>query len=360
MHKIDNNDLQYAKERADVIGWVPDVRGEDGKINPHMTRFVTADNMFMDVFHVKPIYYETIGGEWRPMGEICEHHGNRKIVLNENWRLAHPRFIDWLSKRQKLFGGELLLPTPFGEILSSYQNIARPVISTGMTVTTVYPDPDPETTSCDGAVSYKDSSAWTTKQPASAGLIANDTATIIGEGFGMGVFNVSGNNWIERGHAGFDTSAIGSDTIDSVVFSGYSDGTADVYTVTGFEYARIAKSTPASNTAVVVGDYDQYGNVGNPATGEYSSIIISSLNTTGYSDFTFNGTGEADINGSGVTNLSLRCGDDRTTEPAGWSNNDRNRFIFLSAEQTGTTTDPKMVITHTASAALNTNFLAVW
>lgn len=105
--KVDPNDLNFIKERGYMpCGWVPCPRGEGGKINPQVTQFKLDETKSVSVFHNKPVYYETVNYTWRPLEEVCEHHGNRKIILNElALERMHPRFMAWLQKRQQLIEG---------------------------------------------------------------------------------------------------------------------------------------------------------------------------------------------------------------------------------------------------------------
>jgi hypothetical protein len=99
----------------------------------------------VDVFHVKPIYYEALDGSWRPMAEVCTHHGNRRIVLAPHaWGMIHPRFLQWLMKRQRLLGSALEFD---GGVLAPER------LEFALTLT-AYPDASPETTTMDGHVGY--------------------------------------------------------------------------------------------------------------------------------------------------------------------------------------------------------------
>lgn len=352
-HQVDNNDLQHARRLGyDVVGWVPQLHADDGRPYFNTTQFVKADGSFVSIFHVKPVYYETTTGHWRPLSEITSHQGNKNIVLNEHWRNASIRFIDWLTKRQALFGHELLLPTPFGDL--HLQEFARPVISIGLTTTTVYPDPDTETTTCDGAVGERDFGTWSAIQTSTDGEGINDSATFIGYNIGPGVGKAGNGRWIiDRGHTGFDTSSIGSDTIDSATYSIQGlTGNVSNNVDTSFDYIFPTASSPASNTGLATTDFDDIGDSVGAPTQYATAIDITSISTASYNDFTLNASGEANINTSGVSNFGIRSGDDQTAAPIpAWSNNQINRAIFISAETTGTSTDPKLVVEHSASAS---------
>lgn len=349
-HLVDHNDLDFALKRyPNIIGWVPDVRGHRGKINPHLSRFYTKDGAYIDVFHTKPIYYETISRHWRPLSEITHYHGNKNIILNPIASLkAHPTYLKWLEKRCSLLGGSLT----HGNVLSPYMNELM-VAFPGLTTTTVYPDPSPETTTVDGCVAHNNNSTsvWATVHGSANGTAINDTGAEINQGF-VGTASVGKRgtaNWgIERGMTGFDTSAVGSDTIDS--------GTVSLYVVSvtnnvdsGNDTFFPTEATPASNTALAVGDYDAIGDSVGAPTAWSTPVDLSALTSSAYNDYTLNATGEAGINGSGVTNIGWRLGDDVTSAPS-FSNAQYNGANCRAADYTGTSQDPKLVVVHTAAA----------
>ena len=147
MHRIDDNDLAHALRLGlDPVAWAPCPRSEDGAINPQVTRFALADGQWADVVHVKPVYYETPAGDWRPLSEVCSHHGNRQIAIRPD-RLSwvSPAFLRWLIARQRLIGSELALWSP------GYAGVQPRHLEFAATLT-AYPDPNPETTTVDGEV----------------------------------------------------------------------------------------------------------------------------------------------------------------------------------------------------------------
>lgn len=354
MHQVDKPTLEYAKKlHPDIIGWVGPLHAKDGAPYFNTTQFVTANGTYVSVFSVKPVYYEAIGGYWRPLSEITSYHGNKRIELNDKWRLATPRFIDWLSKRQAIFGGQLLLPTYFGEFRR--QDIARPVISLGLTTTTVYPDPNPETTTMDGGIL-----AFQTETTVSQALwdelhdwngtaagvtgITDDTATSGDTYVVRNVRNPGVSNATQIGRAFFlfSTSAIGSDTISSATFSVYGWGSNGLT-------MGVVQSSPASNTALVTGDFDQCGAINSPTEGTDARVTPSNTPTLSYANWSLNATGRGWVNGSGVTKLGLRSDADITDSFPGSTIDQRHNCYY--ADVSGTSTDPKLVVEHTAGGA---------
>lgn len=344
--QIDKNDLAFALERnSKLVGWCPDVRGEKGKINPHITNFLREDGGFMTIFHVKPVYYETVSGHWRPLSEITTHHGNTNIVLNSlaTYR-AHPRFLRWLSLRCELRGGKLTYP----HVLSSYLN-QLPMAMAGLTTLTAYPDPNVETTTFDGTVKYDNvTTSWATTQTGDPGTQSADSSAQLNAGLsGTACVTRRGNGryGIERSITGFDTSSIGSDTIDDATVSLYCLNVGAVATDFG-----PCSATPASNTAIALADQDQVGDSVASPTHWATWTATGSLSTSAYNDWLLNATGEAGINKSGVTNIGWRVSTDVTADP-GFSNGDIATANNTAADTSGTTQDPKLVVNHSAAAA---------
>lgn len=113
-NKCDENDIRFIKEKGmNPVAFIS-CPEKDGKINPHVTRFLLEDGKITDVFHVKPIYYETIDGYWRPMDEIANGFGNKWIDLKADWaERCSLRYMTWLLKRMEIVRGKLKIPTPF-------------------------------------------------------------------------------------------------------------------------------------------------------------------------------------------------------------------------------------------------------
>lgn len=340
MNQVDFNDVQYILER----GYKPQsfsvgLKGKDGRILPHVTQFNLEDGKSVSVFHVKPIYYETKSGHWRPISEICLYHGNSRIVLNENWRNASPRFIEWLIKRQAVLGSELLLPTPFGEFKT--QDYARPSVHLGMTITTVYPDPDPETTTMDGMVTSGYAASWAALRAIGTGDGAGSTSPYGNNCYIVRALRNASGYYVNRTMFLFDTSSISSgDTINSATLSLYGNTFAYVNnSSTSFE---IVQSNPASNTDIVAGDIDAFSFT------SFASINYSSLSQSAYNDFSLNASGISNVTKAGISKFGGITGLDlnQTTMTSGHD----NIFAFKEAESSGTSTDPKLAVDHTSGA----------
>jgi hypothetical protein len=151
---------------------------------------------------------------------------------------------------------------------------------------------------------------------------------------------------MDRYIALFDTSALtAAAAISAAVLSLYGDdkGNAlgcspniDIYT-----------SAPASNTALVAGDFDCLGTVSQ--TG--SPITYAAWSITGYNAFTFDATGRGNISKTGISKFGARNAnyDVANTAPS-WVTNVDAYVTALNADSAGTTNDPKLVVTYTISS----------
>lgn len=348
-HQIDTNDLAFLEKRfGRITEWVPCPLGVSGKINPQVTTVHLGNNTFASLFHIKPVYYEDIAGNWRPLTEVTHHHGNHRIEFNENWWKVHPRFLAWLDKRARIIGGQILIPTPYiGRAVHNSLASAK----VGLTTTTVYPDPSPETTTVDGHCSYDTTStAWATIRVASTSAGVNDSGATVQQY--VGNYNDGSNKyWLYRGFYLFDTSAIGdTDTIDSATFSVKPTSVLndDLSITAGNKGFRLVQTTPASNTALATDDHDQVGSTAGGTDTATTSFLAGS-----YYDWALNATGLTWVSKTGVTKLGIRhlCDVNDEEPDAPGSADDYNLMYANSADTAGTTSDPKLVVVHTAGSS---------
>ena len=223
----------------------------------------------------------------------------------------------------------------------------------GNTTSTFYSDPHPETTTVDGVARFDGStSSWATIVSASVadGGFDDWTTFVVYVGH-----NVSPNQyWLFRQFNLFDTSAIAdTDTINSATFSVYwtTKLTSTLSLEAGNQHLRLIQTTPASNTSIVAGDYDQVG-----TTGGAPDFAVASLTTSAYNDWVLNATGLTWINKTGITKLGMRhTADINAEQPISSSVDQYNGGYGYSADQTGTANDPKLVVVHSAGATPTAN-----
>ena len=220
-----------------------------------------------------------------------------------------------------------------------------------MAETTFYPDASPESTSVDGRVYKTNGTSWALAHDATTGEGASDSD---GNLNGLFTFDWSGSTYqIARSAYLFDTSSLGSgQAVDAAVFSIVPSTVTDV---DGFSICLV-QSNLASNTAVVAADYDQIGDaVANPTEGA-TRKAISTYSTGSYQAQTLDATGRGWVDVSGITKLGLRTSPDCDDDPTGLSvDTISTRIICYNADQAGTSSDPKLVVTHSDAAPAGTN-----
>jgi hypothetical protein len=211
-----------------------------------------------------------------------------------------------------------------------------PLIAGG-SVTTLSPDPSVESTTVDGYAERDTNTGetWTTTRDG-AGTSANDSGTEALEHLFLG-----GTRRLFRRRAIlFDSSSIpDDDTIDSAILSLWYTEVTDDYA--GGATALVSVSL-ASNTAVASGDYA----IANWGTTRFSTDEDYTGITTGqYTAITLNSDGLANISKTGITDIGTRNAlDVDDGDPAADGD---SKTKLSSADETGTTQDPKLAVTHT-------------
>lgn len=229
-----------------------------------------------------------------------------------------------------------------------------PSLSFGFSTLTTYPQANGTDNPVDGYLA-RDSidETWAT-------IIAGaGTTALSGNGLGAGTaiqivaFRSSASindryvNLI-RGIACFDTSSLTSSaSISSAVLSVYGSNKIDDASKT--PNIDVYAATPASTTAIDSGDFQQIGSTSQ--TG--SPISYASWNTAGYNDFTFNATGRGNVSKTGVSKFGFRNAnyDVAATTPNMGSGYLRAYLNGYYSGETGTTKDPKLVVTYTISVS---------
>lgn len=214
----------------------------------------------------------------------------------------------------------------------------------GRTTSTFYPNPNPESTSMDGQCNYDNSAnTWATVRGASASATASDSGTSIP--CYVGGFDSGGDRfWLYRAFLLFDTSSLpDTDDIDSATLSIWPTAKSETWSGTN-KSLRLITTTPASNTALVTGDYDQVGSVA-----QATDLLTSAFTTGQYNDFTLNATGLGNIAKTGITKFGLRhTADTENEEPPTTGSDVYNGLTsILSADAGGGTANaPKLVVVH--------------
>lgn len=220
----------------------------------------------------------------------------------------------------------------------------------GNTVSTFYPN----ASSIDGFTQRERSGAeeaWATIR-AGAGTNASDTDAITQI---IKFLYIASTGWrdFRRSITGFDTSALGSDTIDSAIWSIYGSAKGSLNGIS--PDITLVSASLVSDTSLTASDFD----LANYGTTTLGTIPYASISTSGYNDLTLTTAGEAHINGSGITNFGIRDKSHDIDNVTPTATTTGSAFITAYfVDETGTTKDPKLVVTHTASGT-HTSMTAV-
>ena len=204
------------------------------------------------------------------------------------------------------------------------------------TVSTFYPDPDPESTTIDGNIGRTGVNQTFADIRSGAGVTVDDSSE--GNGIYLGSTGTTDQysdlyRWINL----YDTSSIpDGDTVTAaqVDWFGRARGTG-----LGSLSTSVTGSTPASNTSLATSDY------GNVSDTRYATDI-SSWNTSGYNTLNFNATGISNVSKTGITKLAQRFANDVDNSAPTWASSTASNNSLYAAERTGTSEDPKLTVTH--------------
>ena len=213
-----------------------------------------------------------------------------------------------------------------------------------MTVLTVYPNADPETTSVDGyakQVTAHDAGLTWANMIIAPGTEANssfDNIYILIKG---GSVN---NTWMQlgRGFILFDTSALTERAyIVSATVSLYGYAKLDQLSIT--PNLNIYSSLPNSDTDLIAGDFDTLGSIPFCDT----PITYAGWSTTGYNAFALNADGLAAISKTGITKFGIRNAnyDVAGVVPPSWANQ-QTSYVYCRAADKGSAYRPKLTITY--------------
>ena len=205
---------------------------------------------------------------------------------------------------------------------------------------TFNPDANPETTSVDGTVSRAGvSEGWGTIR-AGAGTAADDltaSPTVALRVFSAGTTP----NYQEfmRIITLFDSSSLPDGT--TITSATYELFLQSFNFTAGYPLvSRVVTTTPASNTALVAGDYGQLGTVA-----QAPDKTEADLTTGAFNAWTLNAIGRDNISKTGITKFGIREGNDADNVDPGYpGNNVDDRWSCDFAESTN---DPKLVVDYT-------------
>jgi hypothetical protein len=161
----------------------------------------------------------------------------------------------------------------------------------------------------------------------------------------IGLYSVNGSSGyfkeLDRGEVCFNSASIGTDNVTSSVLSLYISGANNGL---GNPTMHICQANPAATDSLSAGDYQAMKNY------TTSFGYFSWLSPDTYNDITLNASGVSNISKSGISKFGLRLSWDMNNSFTGtWANNTYSGFQFYTSNQSGTTSDPKLTVTHSAS-----------
>ncbi len=201
-------------------------------------------------------------------------------------------------------------------------------------------------TSGDGVVGGGSNTSWATARGLSTGGVAfySGTSTYL-SAYGSNNAGDANTHYIYRGFFAFDLSSIPAGaTITAATLSLYGTGTG--YTTGGGTTANnsscLVAGTQASTSSLATSDF---GSVG--STELAARVAYSVFGSSGYKDYTLNAAGLAHLTSAigGTVKFATRPGYDLdNTAPA---NTGYSGGVSYTTDQTGTSNDPKLVVTYT-------------
>lgn len=220
-------------------------------------------------------------------------------------------------------------------------NPFMPSLNLGFDTLIVYPDPGTGLTTVDGEVSrFNANDTWGNIR-AGAGTIAN--ATIVRPSLYTDTSSTTNRfNQIRRCPILFDTSSL----------TGAANISAAVLNMTASPFISDALSMSVNLTTVTLGtdntlvasDY----NVANwGSTKLTTDKSIGTISPSGTWTFTLNASGLAAINKTGNTSIGMRFAEDIDNVAPTWSSSTNEQLGWESADATGTSLDPELVVTFT-------------
>ncbi|MBI3654091.1 MAG: hypothetical protein HY231_23925 [Acidobacteria bacterium] len=215
---------------------------------------------------------------------------------------------------------------------------------------TVYPDPNnPASVACDGDMGTNGNASYATAHSTADCADCSGSSLLTAENSGSDLG--SGTTYsVIRSVLNFDASALGSgSTISAATLS--VKPASQPFDYTGAATLQLVTNSVTSNVAYNTSDFNSFG-----TTDQATAISWSALSANTYADFTLNSTGRGNISKTGVSHFGLRASQDvSNTQPTlgtdpGFSNQGGEVCYFYGSETTGTTSDPKLVITYTPAA----------
>lgn len=263
-------------------------------------RIKVGDNQYQETFYTLPRFAINIKREW-----------------NWLWNLIH--------KWDMNFANNLI-----------------PRLNLGFDTLTAYPDPDPETTTVDGWV-RRSGVDETMSNIRSGEGVGSDTSSSSGYVFQLRTSTGTVNQYttLARGVFLFDTSSLlGTAIISSANLSLYGAFDDNVQFPFSYKQAQIVSATPANNTTLSASDYSNVG-----------SVSFGSIDFTDSGGYNTGNIDNTSVSKAGITKFACRYTMEfNNTNPPDWDYGKTVHFSCRNSDYSGTSNDPKLVVTYTFPA----------
>jgi hypothetical protein len=220
-------------------------------------------------------------------------------------------------------------------------NPLKPSWNVGFDTLTVYPDPNPETSTVDGYVQRAGvDETWAT---IIAGAGTSQSSSLVNNYWCYITATATTDQYSQvlRGMALFDTSSLtAAADISAATVSIYWVSTQDDFGSGGLTWVS---SNPATNTNIATADYGTFG-----STAFANTIASGDFSNSAYNNWTLNASGIAAISKTGISKFGTKeANHDLAASAPTWGSGDQIIYIGKSADVAGTTQDPKLVVTYT-------------
>lgn len=149
----------------------------------------------------------------------------------------------------------------------------------------------------------------------------------------------------------WDTSSLDGDVVDSADVEFVSNSKSNAL---GSPDLDIVSSAPANTNNLVIGDYDKLGHT------PFASMTFASINSddSTYNVFSLSAAGISNIDTSGISEFGASLNWDTDNSFGGtWASGSFSNINVRSADESGTSKDPKLVVTHSPAATGHINLL---
>lgn len=274
---------------------------------------------------------------------LGEWDGRHHIVADFRVGAKWANIIRYRWAQFNSFARYFAAKNPQDANMSALTRYARTVVASTLTV---YPDPNPETTTFDGSMRTDNGSFAASRAASSANSTVSDTNTSLE----ISDHHHGGGNAMSRSMTLFDTSSLTASASISSSNLAVKCLNKQLDDDDANSFITAAACTPASNTGIVADDYDQY--TINSPTKFITDIDWTGFNAGSYAINAMNANGLAAISKTGVTKIGYREGHDVNNENPDGGADRYNGGNIYAADQTGTSSDPYLEITYSIASSL--------